>query len=1234
MNKEANINVALSEIRRQLWSGHASVMVGSGFSRNADRASSTIPYPPDWNILARKFINRLYPAATDEEKAVIQGRKSVLQLAQEFEAAFQRASLNRYIKELICDENLIPNSLFYRLLELPWNDVFTTNYDTLLERAARSVLTQKYDVVYSCKDLAFSDSPRIIKLHGSFPTDATPLIVTEEDYRTYPIRCSPFVNTVQQTLMENILCLIGFSGTDPNFLKWIGWVRDNLGDAMPSIYLIGFMRLTDAERRVLETKRIIPVDLSELMSLNSNGYADALDAAFTFLEERPSFVEWAPVDIWGLEKLSQEEAIEKINQMAQNRGAYPNWIVIPWNKKERMFSSTERATLDLSYIETLPSPWDIKCLYELNWRMERCLLPISNTTIKTYQHILDKYKPSDAGAWRDVGLRQIWREIAFAVYRWCREEQQTQLRQQLETDLTVISPDDIESVNRLCYERVLWSFTFPDAQRLKEALQQWDKVTRSPLWDVRYAAILCEVGRVAEGVQIYENVLSTIRPNIPKGKIKSDYFLLCLEGIVLTALSFAHDSENIRKQDKLRSGFGLEYHHRLEELAALECDPNVQMSRFRTLMSSPELRNNGLFKNREFDLVTQTWKASYGWPEDNKRAYQFARFIEEISIPLHVGNVTSELTSAAPGCIRRLAKCSPSWAFGLYNRIGRTNEISEEVFISQRTVYYLANDQIDEMIERYSFQIRYLIENHQDQLIGVAPTIYSRMAAVMFEVLSRLSAKASQNSLITLLSLGHYIEKMAVQDYDILFKDFHIFYYRVIGALQPQTLFENFELLLAVGIPPSKKYWRWWQSPLALVSWKGYRRNPDECTAGSVELINQFIRMLLDDEVFVRTAALLALNKCIELGVCNSKQRRQIAQNLNTHVGTDGLPKVSRFFKHVFLSLLEPIVSRETIGSNIKKAFLTFDYVAIIEQDVQNNRCNGAPRIENFANSILATSSVVHSLAENRINMTRQEVVVMLRNFKEGIEKSIDRVRGAPSIEWNFSADLKSRLSGEMFYYDRILGEVIIPQLTKQERVSVIKWLRRLDFAYPFLCSRIMLELMTHKMSKTIEQEIMSAISGENIYAMNDGVRALRNWCEMLGGGLKWQHPSDICYQCLVDIVAMKDGESFSRACETIGAIVHFVPLPKYIESQLLLLLGILVEATAYDSEYNRFENEDRGDYRAATAYMASQLYDFYSSRNEKVPEPILKWQKICTSPNELWSVRKYWSGAQKVQGC
>ena len=72
-NKQAY--VILSEIQRQLWSGHASVMIGSGFSRNADRASSTMSYPPDWNELARKFVDRLYPDSTDEDKNAILGKK-------------------------------------------------------------------------------------------------------------------------------------------------------------------------------------------------------------------------------------------------------------------------------------------------------------------------------------------------------------------------------------------------------------------------------------------------------------------------------------------------------------------------------------------------------------------------------------------------------------------------------------------------------------------------------------------------------------------------------------------------------------------------------------------------------------------------------------------------------------------------------------------------------------------------------------------------------------------------------------------------------------------------------------------------------------------------------------------------------------------------------------------------------------------------------------------------------
>ena len=64
-----------------------------------------------------------------------------------------------------------------------------------------------------------------------------------------------FVNTVQQSLVENILVLIGFSGTDPNFLNWIGWIRDNLGiNFINKVYLISVDSISNAKRKLFNER--------------------------------------------------------------------------------------------------------------------------------------------------------------------------------------------------------------------------------------------------------------------------------------------------------------------------------------------------------------------------------------------------------------------------------------------------------------------------------------------------------------------------------------------------------------------------------------------------------------------------------------------------------------------------------------------------------------------------------------------------------------------------------------------------------------------------------------------------------------------------------------------------------------------------------------------------------------------------------------------------------------------
>ena len=66
------------------------------------------------------------------------------------------------------DDAISPGELHVELLKLNWHDVFTTNYDTMLERAYLDAGVS-YNVVTNKDTLLYTRSPRIIKLHGSFP---------------------------------------------------------------------------------------------------------------------------------------------------------------------------------------------------------------------------------------------------------------------------------------------------------------------------------------------------------------------------------------------------------------------------------------------------------------------------------------------------------------------------------------------------------------------------------------------------------------------------------------------------------------------------------------------------------------------------------------------------------------------------------------------------------------------------------------------------------------------------------------------------------------------------------------------------------------------------------------------------------------------------------------------------------------------------------------------------------
>ena len=445
------VELYLNHIAERLWSGSAAVMVGAGFSRNAMPKGSTSASFPNWQELGDIFYEKLHGRSPGKEARYL----NLLKLAEQVQAAFGSSALDAVLRQSIPDQFYEPSPLHVQLLALPWKDVFTTNYDTLLERTRTSVRLNHYSVVAKDEDLLYAEQPRIVKLHGSFPS--APFVITEEDYRRYPNDHAPFVNTVRQALLENTLCLIGFSGDDPNFLQWIGWIRDHLGhETAPIVYLVGvFGTLTAAERRLLDRRSIVVVDLS----MFDADPGMALAAFFNYLKSRkPRAVDWPTVSAdaaaWA-RGASPEKYADIATEWRRQRDEYPGWVVVPEDKRQHLWFLTERWFFHLSRISpenraALETPLDLDLAFELAWRLDRCLYPLEREWPAFLEEVAAKYSdatlqlPEDAG-WTRTSVFEAVANIRLWLLRHYREEglieKWQEVRQAVEADFGKLLPE-------------------------------------------------------------------------------------------------------------------------------------------------------------------------------------------------------------------------------------------------------------------------------------------------------------------------------------------------------------------------------------------------------------------------------------------------------------------------------------------------------------------------------------------------------------------------------------------------------------------------------------------------------------------------------------------------------------------------------------------------------------------------------------------------------------------------
>jgi len=509
---------ALQQLARALWRNGsvrgAAVLVGAGLSKNAQRPGIDTPEPPLWWELLEEMVRRLYPHDTEAAP------NNPLRIAEEYRTYYGQAGLDDFIRTRFPNGSWSPGPLHLDLLELPWTDVLTTNWDTLLERAAEDVTERSYELVRTEADLTYARSPRIVKLHGTIG-DPGPLIFAEEDYRTYPAKYAAFVNFARQVFIENELCLVGFSGDDPNFLQWAGWVRDHLGGSARRIYLVGNLRLERATRRYLEAHNIAPIDLAPLVE----GLARKLQhAAATriFLDELRK-AKPLPRHQWNLTPPDQfplpragGDAYQRVHRdhafaadllkntvplFKADRERYPGWLVCPVRyRRDLGFRGDAQWLVRKPVLDLLDPKQRAEAVFEIVWRRTAAFYPLDPQLAAAVTELVEgKFSEVDP----DLRL-----ELALALVRDARVSHDDDGLKKWGAIIEAEAASDSVVRQEAEYQ---WCLRARDQMDLVGLATRLAKITSDdPVWKLRRAALHTEIGEYAAAAKLIKDAAAEL----------------------------------------------------------------------------------------------------------------------------------------------------------------------------------------------------------------------------------------------------------------------------------------------------------------------------------------------------------------------------------------------------------------------------------------------------------------------------------------------------------------------------------------------------------------------------------------------------------------------------------------------------------------------------------------------------------------------------------------------------
>ena len=1259
----------LRQLQKDLWqrpSSRATVMVGAGFSRNSVPLPGVTTSFPTWPELAKAMFDEIYPASLNETAEQERSREkqfdrsNPLRLASEYEATFDRQRLKSLIRTRIPDIDHQPGKIHNLLLQLPWKDVFTTNYDTLLERT--EVPGRVYQPVTTVPELTTAISPRIIKLHGSFPS-LTQFILTEEDYRSYPKDFVLFINTVRQSLIENTFVLVGFSGDDPNFLQWTGWIRDELGSNHAPIYLVSPLSLSNVQRSLLAKRGVKPIDLSPVFSSTNRPDGIHASAVEWFLRSllaakpqrpeawpkpntsAPGVADFEPpilvsgltepekVDLPGSSQSPLDEATVRkvIERWRFDRNRYPGWLIPANETRSSLWHETsDWITPLIKFAENWPPADRLLLFREINWRLEVSMIPLFSDWIIPFESAVNDLFPSikdgipiklSVKAMRPINVSNTevqvaWLEIAFALLREAREDYNSERWKKLNEEIGKIVGNYSQFSDRNNYEQAIWRMWNIERSQAKDVLAKWSPSPHSPLAVMQKAGLLAELDELSEARSLLQSALREIRKSLHNSQGRN-IDLLSLEGwctYLLFAVTLSLEGSEGRQLQE-------EFSERWQELEAWDCNPWPLKQYFDTKLSkTPPVPKKPKQIVRGFDpgrrAITHHFGSTIGpWLP----AFACIRLYEQVGIPLHLPFFNLSGSALRNAC-KWVAPFTGFWSPALLIRAGKRDDLTKHDFMNRVQVAAMKPD-LARSLNKWAMRA---LKREISSLSGNVTRTSGQesLLEVLPEVLSRLAFKLESADLQEAFSvaLGLHAQPGIASNIS-LHRSCEPWFERLFEAADDRQLLvwlpELIRFPLSVGGVGSDRlsnpYPHPWPDPMTHFPIERLRIADDLSSELEAE-INESTEWLLERAKSElgeeRCRAMMRLIDIFDAKFMTEEQRSRLGTLLWEVTSIHGLPDLPDL--HCFKYLHLPSPAEVDVVSKVKAHILSIEPIRSVSIDTKgtfsiSRQATADPMIFNAAFASKAAVNIPYE-PTGIIEWSWDEAKKLWERSKEWW----DNEKIALSIEKSSPFLGTEHISDNLERVGTFLARAVLP---KMDSASEDEWNRVLAFLSEtrqrgVYLSSVLPYVLIHRSSERekVIETVLDDLSSDDEKAVQASARAIRHWVHLAVAGFLDIPPKTVIDE-LIRRVVFRRPEGIQTCLHQLAVLL--IEKPDFVNSgQVNLVVASITpwsQATCLPLSEERngdFPEEERPEIRALLGRLASALSIWLKKRIPNQPEP------------------------------